>query len=88
MDFPSIVVTFLAVEITGIFLVILNKERGKLKSTQTVVEVADTAVTDMVRFEIEGDPIKIAYGADPISGVFLSVYDKRLKYDSNASDAG
>ena len=85
MDAPSIVATLLVVVITGIFLIVLDKERGKLKSKET--EVADTAVSDMVRFEIEGDPIKIAYGADPISGVFLSVYDKRLKYDSNASDA-
>ncbi|KAL7572483.1 hypothetical protein ACA910_000311 [Epithemia clementina (nom. ined.)] len=39
----------------------------------------------MPRFTIEGDPIRMAYGFDKRSGVFLSVYDKRLKYNSDAS---
>jgi hypothetical protein len=40
----------------------------------------------MPHFVIEGDPIHIAYGFDPtFSGVFLSVYDNRLKYDPDAS---
>ena len=41
----------------------------------------------MPRFEIEGYPIQVAYGYDfPTPGVFLSVVDKRLKYDASASD--
>lgn len=38
----------------------------------------------MVRYTIENEqsPITVAYGYDHISGVFLSVCDKRLKYDS------
>lgn len=40
----------------------------------------------MVRYTIEGSPIHIAYGYDELTGVFLSVYDNRLKYDPNASD--
>jgi hypothetical protein len=41
----------------------------------------------MPRFETEGDPICIAYGVDEqIScGVFLSVYDRRLEWQENAS---
>lgn len=41
---------------------------------------------NMVRYTIEGSPIHIAYGYDKMTGVFLSVYDDRLKYDPNASD--
>lgn len=41
----------------------------------------------MVRFEIEGSPIKVAYGFDEgFSNYFLSVYDERLEYDDKASD--
>ena len=42
----------------------------------------------MPRFEIKGDPISIAYGVceQISSGVFISVYDRRLETDSNASD--
>lgn len=39
----------------------------------------------MVRYTIEGSPINVAYGYDDVTGVFLSVYDRRLKYDANAS---
>ncbi|KAG4071689.1 hypothetical protein HA402_011843 [Bradysia odoriphaga] len=39
----------------------------------------------MVRYTIEGSPISIAYGYDHITGVFLSVVDDRLKYNSDAS---
>jgi MYND finger len=40
----------------------------------------------MPRFEIDNDPIHIAYGYDfPVPGVFLAVTDKRLKYNANAS---
>eukprot|EP00438_Fugacium_kawagutii_P031551 Skav227283 [mRNA] locus=scaffold4796:29191:29415:+ [translate_table: standard] len=42
----------------------------------------------MPRFEIpEGDHITVAYGYDDAIGysVFLSVYDKRLMYDPQAS---
>ena len=41
----------------------------------------------MTRFVIEGDPIHIAYGSDGITGVFLSVCDKHLKFDPSATDA-
>lgn len=40
----------------------------------------------MVRHTIAGSPINIGYGYDHITGVFLSVYDNRLKYDRNATD--
>lgn len=39
----------------------------------------------MPRFAIEGDPIRVAFGYDDPVGVFLSVYDKRLGYDPNAT---
>jgi hypothetical protein len=39
----------------------------------------------MTRFEIEDTHTTTAYGTDPVTGVFLSVYDKRLAYDPNAS---
>jgi hypothetical protein len=38
------------------------------------------------RFEIEDEHTIVAYGTDPVTGVFLSVSDKRLAVDSNASD--
>lgn len=40
----------------------------------------------MVRYTIEGSPIHISYGYDESTGVFLSAYDNRLKYNRNASD--
>ena len=41
----------------------------------------------MPRFEIAGDPASVAYGYDEgLSNVFLSCFDKRLKFDSDASD--
>ena len=41
----------------------------------------------MPRFEIAGDPISVAYGYDEVlSNVFLSVYDRRLEFDSDAPD--
>lgn len=33
----------------------------------------------MVRFEYDDNSINVAYGADVVSGVFLSVSDRRLK---------
>lgn len=39
----------------------------------------------MVRYTIEGSPIKVCYGYDEFTGVFLTVYDDRLKYQPNAS---
>jgi len=41
----------------------------------------------MTRFETPGDPIRVAYGCDDVTGVFLSVMDKRLKFDSGATEA-
>ena len=38
-----------------------------------------------MRYEIKGDPISIAYGDSESSGVFLSVYDQRLRYDGNST---
>ena len=40
----------------------------------------------MVRYIIKQGPITVAYGTDEVSGVFLSVSDSRLEYDSEASD--
>jgi hypothetical protein len=40
----------------------------------------------MTRYTIDGSPISVAYGDDKLSGVFLSVYDDRLKYDESAID--
>ena len=42
----------------------------------------------MPRYTIQSEdsPISIAYGSDDSTDYFLSVFDKRLKYDSNASD--
>lgn len=40
----------------------------------------------MTRYIIEGSPISVAYGVDHFNGIFLSVYDDRLKYDESASD--
>lgn len=39
-----------------------------------------------IRHTIEGSPINISYGYEKMTGVFLAVYDNRLKYDPNASD--
>lgn len=39
----------------------------------------------MPRYEIPGDPIRVVYGLDDLTGVFLSVYDKRLEYDPSES---
>ena len=41
----------------------------------------------MPRYELEGDPISVAFGYDHATGFFLSVMDKRLKWSENASDA-
>ena len=41
----------------------------------------------MTRYEIEGSPISVAYGTDHVHGVFLSVFDNRLMYDKEASQA-
>ena len=41
----------------------------------------------MPRFEIEGDPIRVVFGIDEVTGVFLSVFDRRLEYDSAATKA-
>lgn len=44
----------------------------------------------MPRFTIDGDPISVAFGYedDPgLANVFLSVDDKRLEYDGDASEA-
>ena len=39
-----------------------------------------------MRFEIKDGPIRVAYGYnDLFGGVFLSVYDERLKFDANSS---
>ena len=38
----------------------------------------------MVRFEINNDPIRIAYGHDELTGFFLSVCDDRLKWNVDA----
>ena len=36
----------------------------------------------MVRYEIQQDDnITIAYGYDQLNGLFLSVYDKRVRWD-------
>lgn len=40
----------------------------------------------MVRYEIPGSPISVGYGYDHCNGVFLSVFDSRLKYDKHATD--
>jgi hypothetical protein len=41
----------------------------------------------MLRFEIKGSPISVAYGVDfPLNNVFLSVTDERIAYDPDASD--
>ena len=40
----------------------------------------------MVRYELKGSPISVAYGSDEISGVFLSVYDDRLANSETAGD--
>mmetsp|Transcript_12758 Transcript_12758/g.18764 ORF Transcript_12758/g.18764 Transcript_12758/m.18764 type:complete len:319 (+) Transcript_12758:309-1265(+) len=40
----------------------------------------------MRRYEIKNGPISIIYGHEPSTGVFLSVVDSRLKYDSEAAD--
>ena len=39
-----------------------------------------------MRREIPGDPISIAYGYDELTGVFLAVVDRRLKFDCESSD--
>ena len=39
----------------------------------------------MPRFEIAGDPVSVAYGYDE-NNVFLSCFDKRLKFDPDAPD--
>jgi hypothetical protein len=40
----------------------------------------------MPRFIIESDVIRVAYGFDEVSEIFLSVYDKRLEWQENASE--
>jgi hypothetical protein len=40
----------------------------------------------MPRYEIKGSQISVAYGTDAMTGVFLSVYDSRLKYNETASE--
>jgi len=43
----------------------------------------------MPRFRIDGDPISIAYGYEhslDLANIYLSVFDKRLRYDSTASE--
>lgn len=37
----------------------------------------------MVRFEIKQDNINIAYGYDEFTGLFLSIFDKRLEWSEN-----
>lgn len=41
--------------------------------------------TDTMRIQIPGDPISVAYGYDGVTGVFLSVTDKRLAYNPDSS---
>lgn len=38
----------------------------------------------MVRYTIDGSPINIAYGYESATGVFLTVYDNRLKFNADA----
>jgi hypothetical protein len=61
--------------------------RQALSCLTCVHFASSTGPPNMPRFEIDGDPIRVAYGYNlPRPGVFLSVYDKRLTYDPNASD--
>ena len=39
-----------------------------------------------MRIRIPGDPISVAYGYDGMTDVFLSVFDKRLAYNSDSTD--
>lgn len=39
-----------------------------------------------IRHTIEGSPISVTYGYDEKTGVYLSAYDDRLKYDYAASE--
>jgi len=47
---------------------------------------AGQKMSSMVRYEIKGQNITVAYGLDHVHGAFLSVFDKRLRYDDTASD--
>jgi hypothetical protein len=40
----------------------------------------------MVRYEIKQNNITIAYGFDKITGLFLSIYDKRLEWEEDNTD--
>ncbi|KAG4080650.1 hypothetical protein HA402_013180 [Bradysia odoriphaga] len=39
----------------------------------------------MVKYTIDGSPINVAYGYDDATGVFLTVYDNRLKFNADES---
>ncbi|KAI7861615.1 hypothetical protein K492DRAFT_139302 [Lichtheimia hyalospora FSU 10163] len=40
----------------------------------------------MVRYELQQNNITVAYGHDELTGLFLSVYDKRLIWDEKNTD--